>query len=190
MFSTKNLAGLVYLINGDLIISFRGTHTKAEELIDSEIELYKYSDGTSIHKGFRNYFLSMSDQIDKILLAEKGNFTNIYITGHSLGASAALVCAWSLLQKKVTEPINMVTFACPKTGNKQFVEYLQNNLKGITNIVNYFDIVPESPEIFGKLYSIKPIYIFGIETDSDIKSHSIPIYNQGLSIMTLLNEST
>jgi hypothetical protein len=37
------------------------------------------------------------------------------------------------------------------------------------------------------MFSIQPIYIFGIEEDSDVKNHSLDVYNEGIPIMGLLN---
>jgi triacylglycerol lipase len=183
-FKTINNAGLVYIFNDKVIVAFRGTHFKGDEIIDSEIKLYNYPGTTiNVHKGFHNYFLGLKDQLFNII---KDNLEKkIFITGHSLGASVALVASYELLNTFSNLNLNIYLFACPKTGNLDFVNFF-NNLN-IYSIINYFDIVPESPELIEKMYSVRPIYIFGIENNSDIKNHSIEVYNNGIDFIEKLN---
>lgn len=178
-----NKAGLVYIFEDHIIISFRGTSLKIDELVDADVKYYNYPQTeVSVHRGFHYYYTSISDQINDII--KNNNNKIIYITGHSLGASVASIAAYELGIMDPTLDIRLTLFACPKSGNKNFIDSFGSN---VISIVNYFDIVPESPEYINKMFSIKPIYIFGIQDDSDIKNHSLSIYNDGIPIMELLN---
>ena len=179
-FKTTNKAGIIYDFGNKIHIVFRGTQLRGDELIDSDIKYYTYP-GTNIkvHKGFYKYYLSMKDQIANII--ENKN-KQIYITGHSLGASVALITAYEL---KDLNPI-VTLFGCPKTGNKDFVDSF-TSIKTLKNIVNYFDIVPEAPEKLNKMYAVGNIYIFGIEQDSDVNNHSLGVYYSGIDCMQPLN---
>lgn len=179
-FKTTNKAGLIYEFEDKIHIVFRGTSIRGDELIDADIRYYTYP-GTNIkvHKGFYKYYLSMKDQIANII---KNKNKQIYITGHSLGASVALITAYDL---KDLNPI-VTLFGCPKTGNKDFVDSF-TSIKTLKNIVNYFDIVPEAPEKLNKMYAVENIYIFGIEQDSDVKNHSLGVYYDGINCMQQLN---
>ena len=184
-FKTTNKAGLVYVFKDSIIVSFRGTHFRGDEIIDAEFDSYIYPGTTvSVHTGFHKYFDSIKDQLFEIIGKNPGK--KVFITGHSLGASTALIAGYELLNKFPDMDLNIYVFGCPKTGNLDFVQSFKN--AKIVSIVNYFDIVPESPEkINNKLYSVMPIYIFGIEQNSDISNHSIDVYNKGIDIMQPLD---
>ena len=169
-------AGLVYLFNDYAIVSFRGTCFKIDELIDSEIEYYTYPQtDIKVHRGFHKYYLGFKDELLKYI----SNVNKVYITGHSLGASVALITAYELKNKD----ISLFLYGCPKSGNKNFVDSFDNAV----SIVNYFDIIPESPEIINKMFAIQNIYIFGIEQANDKLNHSIELYNDGIDCMEKLN---
>jgi triacylglycerol lipase len=184
-FKTTNNAGLVYIFDDSIIVSFRGTEFRADEIIDAEFDSYTYPGTTvSVHTGFHKYFISLKDQLFDIISKNSGK--KVFITGHSLGASISLIAGYELLNKFPGIDLNIYVFGCPKTGNLDFVQSFKK--ANVVSIVNYFDIVPESPEkINNKLYSVMPIYIFGIEQNSDITNHSIAIYNQGIDVMQPLD---
>jgi hypothetical protein len=184
-FKSTNNAGLVYIFNDSIIVSFRGTYFRGDEIIDAEFNSYTYPGTTvSVHTGFHKYFDSLKDQLFDIIGKNSGK--KVFITGHSLGASTALIAGYELLNKFPGIDLNIYVFGCPKTGNLDFVQSFKK--ANVVSIVNYFDIVPESPEkINNKLYSVMPIYIFGIEQNSDITNHSIAIYNQGIDVMQPLD---
>jgi len=184
-FKTTNNAGLVYIFDDSIIVSFRGTEFRADEIIDAEFDSYTYPGTTvSVHTGFHKYFISLKDQLFDIISKNSGK--KVFITGHSLGASISLIAGYELLTKFPDMDLSIYVFGCPKTGNLDFVQSFKK--ANVVSIVNYFDIVPESPEkINNKLYSVMPIYIFGIEQNSDITNHSIAIYNQGIDVMQPLD---
>ena len=184
-FKTTNNAGLVYIFDDSIIVSFRGTEFRGDEIIDAKFDSYTYPGTTvSVHTGFHKYFDSLKDQLFDIISKNPGK--KVFITGHSLGASTALIAGYELLTKFPDMDLNIYVFGCPKTGNLDFVQSFKK--ANVVSIVNYFDIVPESPEkINNKLYSVMPIYIFGIEQNSDITNHSIAIYNQGIDVMQPLD---
>jgi len=184
-FNTTNNAGLVYVFDDSIIVSFRGTHFRGDEIIDAEFDSYTYPGTTvSVHTGFHKYFDSLKDQLFNIISKNLGK--KVFITGHSLGGSISLIAGYELLNKFPGIDLNIYVFGCPKTGNLDFVQSFKK--ANVVSIVNYFDIVPESPEkLNNKLYSIQPIYIFGIEQNSDITNHSIDIYNQGIDLMQPLD---
>jgi len=177
-FKSTNKAGLVYEFENDIIIAFRGTFLRGDALIDADARYYTYPGTTiKVHKGFYEYYSTIRDQLMGIL---KGTTKNIHITGHSLGASVALIAAYELRNLNLKQTITL--FGCPKTGNKDFVDSF-TSFTSLKNIVNYFDIVPEAPEKINKMYAVQPIYIFGIEQDSDVTNHSLEVYNDGIGFM-------
>jgi hypothetical protein len=181
-FKSTNKSGLVYEFSDSIIIAFRGTHFRGDALVDSDAKYYTYPGTTiKVHKGFYNYYCTIKDQLKNIMNTPK----QIYITGHSLGASVALILAYELQNIKI-KPI-VTLFGCPKTGNKDFIDSFNAQNSTIMNIVNYFDIVPEAPEKINQMYSVTPMYIFAIEEDSDVNNHSLEVYNYGIDVMKQLD---
>lgn len=72
---------------------------------------------------------------------------NYMITGHSLGAALATLCAVDV-QKKTNKVKEVYLYASPRVGNDKFVEYYDNKLK-LKDITFSFktsgDIVPNMP---------------------------------------------
>jgi len=178
----SNKIGIIYEFEDKFIIVFRGTMFEYELEVDGDARYYTYP-GTNIkaHKGFYNYYSTVKDQIMKVINNTKKTIT---ITGHSLGASLALLLAYDL--KGIATPPAVTLFGCPKTGNKDFVNSFTSLNGSLQNIVNYFDIIPEAPETLNQMYAVQPIYIFGIEQDSDAANHSLAVYYEGMQNMETL----
>lgn len=101
------------------------------------------------HSGIHSGFLDRSLFIEKLLVNNKLNFINgnkpLYIIGHSLGGSIALITG-TLINIKFTRkyPINIITFGSPKIFNSEMTEYLTMNMD-IFNVVNKSDIITYLP---------------------------------------------
>ena len=172
-------AGLVYEFDSFIVVAFRGTSTDVDVKSDVEWKPYTYP-GTSIsvHGGFYRYYQGLRDELLGILGTTK---KKLYLTGHSLGSGVALICARDLKDWNPT----VIVYACPKSGNRDFIDSFKGS--DVLSITNYFDVVPDVPEEVGKFFAVRPIYIFGVETASDMDNHSIEVYNKGIPCMQLLN---
>ncbi|XP_047943661.1 phospholipase A1-IIdelta-like [Salvia hispanica] len=89
--------------------------------------------------------------IDQLLGQYKDDNPSIVVTGHSLGASLAVLSAFDLVENVVKDhggnvPVTAIVFACPRVGDGSFVEMLQEypNLK-ILHTKNSLDPVPLYP---------------------------------------------
>jgi hypothetical protein len=98
--------------------------------------------GTStIHTGFNKQFMFLKDELEKL----KTNTSAIY-TGFSLGGALATLSSYHLDYKSR----ELVTFGCPKVGNKEFVSELQKLVKRNERWVYKKDYVTRLPP--GKYY--------------------------------------
>ena len=91
-------------------------------------------------------FVFSEENISKMKINE--NYQVIF-SGHSLGAAvAANMLVMSSLKNYITKEKNLpilITFGQPRTGNKLFVEKLNNFTEMIIRNVNYKDLVPQIP---------------------------------------------
>ena len=122
-FSKKNF----YLFDED---NFEKIKEKMKNIFpEKKSDKYEYP---LIHKGFRNYqhkiykfILSYVIEFLNFLTTIKGkksNKTDIYLAGHSLGSTTALITAMNLSFIDVN--INLLTFAQPRVGNNITNKYL------------------------------------------------------------------
>ncbi len=115
-----------------LIISFRGTETKWQDIaVDGKawrtaLSGEGWSDWGSVHSGFHSAFASIS----KILHTKLGEYEDsdvkIWITGHSLGGALATLMAADILRlKSLGKKLDLrgvYTFGSPRVGNNDFYD--------------------------------------------------------------------
>lgn len=101
--------------------------------------------------GFYNSYMSLKSQILAGLSnIGAGSGSSVSITGHSLGAAMAALCAWDLHHSGFR--VNtMYTFGEPRVGNTDFYTAFKAAMPGVMNrVTHYKDIVPHLPmEIMG-----------------------------------------
>jgi hypothetical protein len=140
--------------DGSIIVSFRGSCHPRDFVQDakfamSELLILDGRQDVFVHEGFNEDFkaiyLAVISNV-KTLLAVHPE-AKIYLTGHSLGASLATLCAFSFWQKNL--PVaGVITFGCPRTGNSAFREIYNAALGDRSfRIVNQNDIVPRTPGV-------------------------------------------
>lgn len=128
----------------------------------------KISEGT--YDGWEN-LTAMKDiktgqSLERFLDSTTTTATPILITGHSLGGNLATVYAsWLYTHfetaSKLNEHINVITFAAPAAGNKNFAQDFDKKFPQSVRFENANDIVPKFPvadkiETLGKLYDSIP----------------------------------
>lgn len=77
----------------------------------------------------------------------KNESLSITLTGHSLGASLAILAAFDLVENGVNDiPVSAIVFGSPQVGNKAFVERVDQypNLN-ILHVRNKIDLIPRYP---------------------------------------------
>lgn len=104
-------------------------------------------DGAKLMSSFQDAYLQVQsevkDEVKKVM--DQYHESRITVTGHSLGAAMATICGIDLHMN--LHPVYRVFgFGCPRIGNVQFANSIDNNLKGrYFYIVNGQDWVPHQP---------------------------------------------
>lgn len=137
-----------------IIVSFRGTKYSNEkgfpdfknilaDLNIGEVDYKELCEKCKVHKGFLNCFQAIKDEVFSHIkeLKEKYPSSSIIFSGHSYGGSLAVLASityyknisqsfssmfWNLLGVK--EDISLITFGQPRTGNKEFSKYVNENI--------------------------------------------------------------
>ena len=174
-----------------LIVCFRGSQTTVDFVTDSQYNYYNLSPPQTPEiartaPGFTNYY----NQLKAAITAEvTSSFTRIFICGHSLGASLAMLLANDLSLTGV-KGVEVYGIATPKTGNPVFAQQVAQNCRYSVSVINLADIVPSiiSSYMFNKKnpalpcsYShVQPIAIFNNLQASLQACHLIAAYHEGV----------
>jgi triacylglycerol lipase len=148
-----------YLANnsaGDYVAVIRGTDGAEEWFDDFDFILCepKAPLKGKVDGGFYGIYktlqLSTNTNGDKQLAAgivQTIAGANITVLGHSLGAALATYLTAELVALLPPSQVTACLFASPKTGNKDFVYYIQSNVKNY-QVFNYKkDLVPLTPPL-------------------------------------------
>ena len=142
-----------------VIVVFRGSERiggplsaiKDSILTDANLKLLDVSerlgDGVKVHAGFWNAFTPVKDSVVEAI-EKQGGFSpekKLWITGNSLGAALANLCAASL-EKEGRDVSAVYTFGAPMCGNEDFRRLYEDELAiKSQRYVNDNDIVPLLP---------------------------------------------
>lgn len=125
------------------IVCFSGTFYLDEwedDLVYAQVaptQLKKYHDGMLCHEGFYNLYL----EVKNVVRGYSENYSNFFITGHSLGGALATIASFDCSSKK---PI-VYTFAAPRSLNIIAANGYNILLPNAHRVFNTEDIVPQLP---------------------------------------------
>jgi len=162
--SCKDDLGIIPLafiatMDNNIYVSFRGSSDLSDFITDISVKQVPYNfvpTTGKVSKGFQDaYTGNDTNPIESTILTKldeltmTGNFKNLYITGHSLGAALAFI-AFPDFSQNVSNIDNVVmyNFAGPAAGDSNWVstyegEYAPNRIS--FRIVNKNDLVPMLP---------------------------------------------
>jgi predicted lipase len=121
------------------VISFRGSETITDWIHDFEIKQTDYYVG-KVSTGFLLEYQAIRPQL-KIL-----NRSKYIITGHSLGAALAILCAVHIYIEFGIEPI-VYLFASPRVGNIEFANWYDQHIPNTYMFYLAGDIAPNYPSV-------------------------------------------
>ena len=138
---------------GNIVISFRGSETFENWLHNLDFPKkagYPKCDGCEIHEGFLSAWTEIQDDVIQEVEKLLSNMPSaqIFVTGHSLGAALAALCAAELgasshsLGKKIT---GVYTFGQPRVGNQAFHDFYGTGERVSWRVTHNRDIVPHLP---------------------------------------------
>ena len=162
----------------NLYICFRGTRGAQEWEKDATIPLVPLVESflpdnetikVKVHKGFQDVYTnpnnvdvelgSLQSQVLDFLKISVPipNYSNLWVTGHSLGAALATLAVFDIVKNTIHKGAKMYNFASPLVGNQAFVDFFKskigtgncnsnNNINECSwRVVNTNDIVPKVP---------------------------------------------
>lgn len=159
--------------SGDAIfVVFRGTKTVAEWISDATFTQVPYrpvSGSARTETGFTAIYDTIDTAIiDEVnALAASGAYTDLYVTGHSLGAALATLAAPDLAGATGFQAPVLYNFASPRSGNPAFAG-LVDALPTSWRIANTNDEVPKLPPAISVVFNgDTPEFFFYEHIDSE-----------------------
>ncbi len=137
----------------EIIIAFRGTSSTTNWISDaiaSQMKFKYIKEDCLTHRGFTHIYSSARDGIRSALTNLSPDKT-LYITGHSLGAALATLCAIDLAANTAFSSPILYTFGSPRVGDPAFRNAFANYIHNSYRIANQFDIVTFAPPSIYKL---------------------------------------
>ena len=131
-----------------LAISFRGTRTPEEWLKDFDFVPAPYApikNWGNVHQGLQLVYLAMEASVGVLVKSSLANSTDIWITGHSLGAAVSVLCAPDVALNMTKIVPKLHTYAGPRVSQPSFTDKFDNLVTTCFRIVNRWDIVPQLP---------------------------------------------
>lgn len=133
-----------------ILIAFRGS-MDVKNWIDN-LTFYKTRafprlPSVEIHLGFYYVYQSVATQLLNGLAKLKTKYpqAKLSITGHSLGAAVASICAFDLALNHNTRIDSVWTFGSPRIGNDAWTQYFHKLIPVHYRITHYRDVVPHIP---------------------------------------------
>jgi len=135
----------------EIVISFRGSASIRNWIQDLQI----YSDHTpfgggsgNVATGFYNVYMALQSavltQLRSLAQSLSPNYS-IYVTGHSLGAAVAALCATDLMVNQGYDSVQAMTYGEPRVGDSTFASFMTQQVGQITRITHGDDIVVHLP---------------------------------------------
>lgn len=138
--SNDDADGFIGCNDTQILITIRGTEpTHLKDLL-ADAQAWPKTNGVGwVHSGFRAYARKLLPTILDFVAARPGR--SIWITGHSLGAAAALYITQELEWAGYSD-ITLFTYGCPRLGNADYVKQIKS---AHHRFVNSNDVVPRVP---------------------------------------------
>lgn len=133
-----------------VVVAFRGS-MDVTNWIDNmtfiKKRAYAAYPSVKVHQGFYWVYRSVADQLVprvRELLAAHPN-ASVMVTGHSLGAAVAAICAFELEFLDKVQVEALYTFGEPRVGNADFSGVLHNSSIDVFRVTHFRDVVPHLP---------------------------------------------
>ncbi len=137
----------------EIIIAFRGTSSTTNWISDtiaSQMRFKYIKEDCLTHRGFTDIYASARNGIISTLASLSPDKT-LYITGHSLGAALATLCAIDIAANTAYSSPNLYTFGSPRVGDPAFAKAFTMYVRNSYRIANLFDVITHAPPSIYKL---------------------------------------
>jgi predicted alpha/beta hydrolase len=142
-FNKKGTQAFLAKNNEFAVLAFRGTQpTKWEDVRTDLRALKQKTVEGKVHKGFKEAFDDIRDEIFDIVDKSIGKDLPLYVTGHSLGAALATVATQELEEEFHDLIAACYTFGSPRVGDGTYEKSIKAPVYRIVNTTDIVTLVP------------------------------------------------
>lgn len=135
--------------NRCVVLAFRGTVSWRD--IDSDLELWRtepcrkimHVEGALVHDGFADAYRRVARDCVAVLKDVLREGSDLTVTGHSLGAAKAALCALHVSSALDLKNVRCVTFGLPGVGNAAFVSAFASTVTDSVRVAHVRDPIPK-----------------------------------------------
>ncbi|RIA89092.1 lipase [Glomus cerebriforme] len=136
-----------------IVVGYRGTADVQSFISDTQFNQTSFDNpkfkNAKVHSGFLAIYNDTRNEITSLLkdLVKQHPDYKVISTGHSLGGSLAVFQTLDLIDTPGLNPSNLITYTYgePRTGNKDFADFVQSTGFKFFRVVNRNDIIPHIP---------------------------------------------
>lgn len=139
--------GFILESSRNIIVAFRGTSSTTNwisDMIASQRKFKYIKEDCLTHRGFTDIYSSARKRII-YALNQLSPDKALYITGHSLGAALATLCAIDVAANTAFVSPNLYTYGSPRVGDPAFKKAFAKYVRSSHRIANLFDVVTLAP---------------------------------------------
>lgn len=137
---------------GNAFVVFRGTMSKADAVIDAEVDQTPYALAPgfgNVQIGWNNVYTSASPAL-LAQLASIGAVSRLFFTGHSMGSALSTLAVPDVATNSSIQPGSSrsyvhYNFASPRVGDVAFAQAMNGGAVPTFRVVNTEDLVPDVP---------------------------------------------
>ncbi|ORY98913.1 lipase [Syncephalastrum racemosum] len=156
-----------------IYIVFRGSNSIRNFVADFIFDKIDYPPvkGTKVHKGFYKSYMEVQKELVRTFMDEFNSHSDykVALTGHSMGAAQALLCALDLYQRDQrlnANVLHLYTQGEPRVGDAAFAGYVLSTKFTYDRVVHERDLVPHlPPAAFGFLHAGEEFWITDKQVD-------------------------
>lgn len=145
--------GFILESTDEIIVAFRGTVTTTNWISDAMASQKKFryiSDNCFTHRGFTAIYSSAREELIRAL-GKLPPEKSLYVTGHSLGAALATLCAVDTAANTAFRSPFLYTYGSPRVGDPDFAKACAAYVPNSWRFANVFDVVTLAPPTVYKL---------------------------------------
>lgn len=173
----------IWRIDKTVYVTFRGTSSLKDAMVDLNISRYRIRDRIRVHEGFFMQFKSVEIQITKRLVHES-DAERIIFAGHSLGGALAQIAAAYYGEIFDYSHVACHSFGSPRVGNKYFVEWFSEHVDENIRVMNRNDPVPMIPTFHYWIHTTnKCLALYG-DGEILIKEKDVPWYQRAYRLIS------
>jgi len=150
--NSQGLHAFVVRARNTIIVVFRGTADGQDMCSDVSICRTQLEQGGLVVSGFQNQLAgdgALTTILDQVFKLWNADTTRpIRVTGHSLGAAQATLCALEISTTCVGADLNVITFGEPRVGNSEFRDRCLNAKMQHIRVQNELDVITRIPYWF------------------------------------------